>query len=99
LILGPSNAEALELPDNKLAQLMVAGFAATNFALRYPMRVVPGLSRVWETVGRYNIEMFSAQAIRHHGGDRTYRRHDGLGAGTRHSGSRSRSGSGSRARA
>lgn len=83
LILGPSNAEALELPDNKLAQLMVAGFAATNYAVRAPMRVVPGLNRVWETVGRYNIERFSLQAMKHHGGDRTYRRHDALGTDSR----------------
>lgn len=90
LILGPSNAEALELPDNKLAQLMVAGFSATNFALRTPMRVLPGLNRVWETVGRYNIERFSAQAMKHHGGDRTYRRHDALGTGSRRSRSKVR---------
>lgn len=83
LILGTTNADALELPDNKLAQLMVAGFAATNFTLRYPMRVVPGLSRVWESVGRYNSERFSRQAMGKHRGDRTYVRHDRLGTTSR----------------
>lgn len=83
LILGPSNANALELPDNKVAQLLVAGLAATNFTLRYPMRFVPGLDRVWESLGRRNIETFSAQALHRHRGDRTYRRHDPFGrAGT-----------------
>lgn len=81
LILGSSNADALELPDNKLAQMMVAGFAVTNYTVRYPMRFVPGLDRVWETVGRRSIELASKRALRKHRGDRTYRRHDTLGAG------------------
>jgi hypothetical protein len=81
LILGSSNADALELPDNKLAQLMVAGFAVTNYTVRYPMKIVPGLSRVWETVGRHSIELASKRALRKHRGDRTYRRHDTLGGG------------------
>jgi len=79
LILGPSNADALQLPDNKLAQLLVAGLVATNFTLRYPMRFVPGLDRIWESVGRRNIEIFSSRALRKHRGDRSYRRHDSLG--------------------
>lgn len=81
LILGGSNADALELPDNKAAQLMVAGFAVTNYTLRYPMRFVPGLDRVWETVGRRNIEYFASAAMKKHRGDRTYGRHDRLGVG------------------
>lgn len=81
LILGSSNADALELPDNKLAQMLVAGFAVTNYTVRYPMRFVPGLDRVWETVGRRSIELASKRALRKHRGDRTYRRHDTLGAG------------------
>ena len=79
LILGPSNADALHLPDNKIAQVMVAGMVATNFTLRYPMRFVPGLDRVWESVGRRNIERFAGHALRRNRGDRTYRRHDDLG--------------------
>ena len=81
LILGSSNADSLELPDNKVAQLLVAGLAAANFTVRYPMRIVPGLTRVWETVGRRNIEMFAVQAMKQHRGDRTYGRHDTLGTG------------------
>jgi hypothetical protein len=37
LNLGSSNADALELPDNKVAQLVVARTATTGFAVRYPM--------------------------------------------------------------
>jgi hypothetical protein len=80
LILGSSNADALELPDNKLAQLAVAGFAAANYTLRYPMRFVPGLPRMWEVVGRSNIERFARQTMKQHRGDRTYARHDNLAA-------------------
>lgn len=80
LILGASNADALDLPDNKVAQVVVAGLAAANFTVRYPMRIVPGLSRVWETVGRRNIETFAAVAMKQHRGDRSYGRHDVLGA-------------------
>ena len=79
LILGPSNADALQLPDNKIAQAMVASLVATNYTLRYPMRFVPGLDRVWESVGRWNIERFATQALRRNRGDRSYRRHDTLG--------------------
>jgi len=79
LILGSANADALELPDNKVAQVAVAGIAATNFAARYPMRIVPGLDRVYEVVGRYTIERFAKQTMRLHRGDRKYSRHDALG--------------------
>ena len=79
LILGSANADALELPDNKVAQLAVAGLAATNFAARLPMRIVPGLDRVAETVGRYTIERFAKQTMGLHRGDRKYSRHDALG--------------------
>jgi hypothetical protein len=78
LILGSSNADALELPNNKVAQLLVAGAATTTFAVRYPLKMVPGLGRVREFVGRRNIEALAAQAMSKHHGDRTYKRHDGL---------------------
>jgi hypothetical protein len=80
LILGNANADALELPDNKVAQLLVAGAATTGFALRYPLRMVPGLTRLREIIGRRNIESFAAQAMSMNRGDRSYRRHDGLAA-------------------
>lgn len=83
LILGSANADALELPDNKVAQVAVAGIAAANFAVRYPMRVVPGLDRVYEAVGRYSIERFARQTMRVHRGDRKYSRHDTLGTTSR----------------
>lgn len=35
--------------------------------------------RVWESVGRRNIERFAGHALRRNRGDRTYRRHDDLG--------------------
>ncbi len=79
LILGSANADALELPDNKVAQVAVAGIAATNFAVRYPMRFVPGLDRAYEAVGRYTIERFARQTMKIHRGDRKYSRHDALG--------------------
>lgn len=83
LILGSANADALELPDNKVAQVAVAGIAATNFAVRYPMRFVPGLDRVYEAVGRYTIERFARQTMKIHRGDRKYSRHDALGTAPR----------------
>lgn len=83
LILGTANADALELPDNKVAQVAVAGIAATNFAVRFPMRIVPGLDRVYEAVGRYTIERFAKQTMRLHRGDRQYSRHDRLGTAPR----------------
>ncbi|MGI9125836.1 MAG: oxygenase MpaB family protein, partial [Mycobacterium sp.] len=75
LILGEQNADALELPDNKLAQLMVAGFAATGFAIRYPLQrlPLPGLNWVRAAIGRRNIETFAKAAMAQHRGDRTYR--------------------------
>ncbi len=79
LIIGSSNADTLELPDNKVAQAVVAGLAATNFVARYPLAWVPGRNLVREVVGRRNIEKLAAQTMRRHRGDRTYRRHDGLG--------------------
>ncbi len=82
LILGSSNADALDLPDNKLAQLAVLGLSAANFAVRLPMNFVPGLSRVFEAVGRRDIERFAKQSMKLHRGDRKYNRHDGLGAGS-----------------
>lgn len=83
LILGSANADALELPDRKVAQVAVAGIAATNFAVRYPMRFIPGLDRVYETVGRFTIERFARQTMKQHRGDRTYSRHDTLGTANR----------------
>ena len=83
LILGSANADALELPDNKMAQVAVAGLAATNFAARYPIKIVPGLDRVAEAVGRYTIEKFAKQTMSLHRGDRKYSRHDKLGTTSR----------------
>ena len=83
LMLGSANADALQLPDSKVAQVAVAGLAATNFAVRYPMRIVPGLDRVYEAVGRYTIERFTRQTMRLHRGDRRYSRHDPLGTARR----------------
>lgn len=83
LILGSANADALELPNSKVAQVAVAGIAATNFAVRYPMRLVPGLDRVYEAVGRYTIERYARQTMRQHRGDRKYSRHDALGTSAR----------------
>ena len=80
LILGGANADALELPDNKVAQLLVAGVATTGFAVRYPLKMVPGLTRLREIVGRRNIEALAAQSMSKHRGDRTYRRHDSMTA-------------------
>jgi hypothetical protein len=58
----------------------VAGLAATNYVARYPLRLVPGGGLLREVVGRSNIERLAAQTMRRQRGDRTYRRHDGLGA-------------------
>lgn len=83
LIIGSSNADILELPDNKPAQMLVASLAAGNFVMSYPLRFVPGLNRAREILGRRSIEAFTAQTMRRHRGDRTYARHDSLGAGPR----------------
>lgn len=83
LIIGSANADTLDLPDNKIAQAVVAGLAATNFVARYPLRLVPGGNLVREIVGRHNIERLAAQTMKRNRGDRTYRRHDNLGAQSR----------------
>ncbi|MCW1959196.1 MAG: DUF2236 domain-containing protein [Mycobacterium sp.] len=79
LIIGSSNADILELPDNKPAQILVAGLAAGNFIMGYPLRFVPGLNRAREILGRKNIEIFATQTMKRNRGDRTYARHDALG--------------------
>lgn len=83
LIIGASNADALDLPDNKAAQALVAGLAATNFVVRYPLGLVPGRDWAREIIGRRNIDMLAAQTMRRHRGDRTYRRHDNLGVASK----------------
>lgn len=80
LLIGSSNADILDLPDNKAAQVLVTGLAATNFVVRYSLQLVPGRNRAREIIGRRNIEMLAAQTMRRHRGDRTYRRHDKLGS-------------------
>ena len=67
------------VPAPPSVAIAVAGLAATNFAARLPMRIVPGLDRVAETVGRYTIERFAKQTMGLHRGDRKYSRHDALG--------------------
>lgn len=80
LMLGADNADALGLPDQAVARLAVVGIAAAGFASRYPLRLIPGSNRLRERVGRRNIEALAARAMAQYRGDRTYRRHDQLGA-------------------
>lgn len=83
LIIGSSNAGTLDLPDNKLAQAVVAGLAAINYVVRFPLRLVPGGNRVRGVVGRRNIERLAALTMKRCRGDRSYNRHDNLAAESR----------------
>ncbi len=77
LILGRSNADRLGLPDNKALQAAVLATSATNRVLEY-RRLIPGMTWLSEELGQRSRVGFIARGLRQTGGDRSYRRHDGL---------------------
>jgi hypothetical protein len=82
LILGKSNADALGLVDSKPFQALVLTVAGVNHALEYPRILIPVATRRRERIGRRNLEELARRTMERHSGDRTYRRHDQLGATT-----------------
>lgn len=77
LVLGRTNADRLGLTDNKAVQAAVLATAAAGRLFDYH-RVVPGMTRLAEELGQRARRGFIAKGIESTGGDRSYRRHDGL---------------------
>jgi hypothetical protein len=80
LILGKSNSDALGLVDSTAFKALVVAVAGVNHALEYPRLIIPALTRRRERIGRHNLEELARRTMARHNGDRTYRRHDGLGS-------------------
>jgi hypothetical protein len=80
LILGRSNADALGLVDSKVFQALVVAVAGVNQVLEYPRLLIPGATRRRERIGRRNLNELARRTMLQHSGDRTYQRHDRLGA-------------------
>ena len=80
LVLGKTNACALGLVDRRAFQALVIAVAAVNHVMEYPRLLIPGLTRRRERAGRRNLEELARRMMARHNGDRTYRRHDALGA-------------------
>jgi len=79
LVLGKSNADRLGLPDNKALQAAVLASAAANRVFDY-RRVIPGMTWLSEELGQRARVGFIKRGMADTGGDRSYRRHDGLAA-------------------
>ncbi len=79
LVLGKSNADRLGLPDNKALQAVVLASAAANRVFEY-RRVLPGMTWISEELGQRARLGFINRGLAETGGDRSYRRHDGLAA-------------------
>ena len=79
LILGKSNADRLGLPDNKALQAAVLASSAVNRMFEY-RRVIPGMTWLSEELGQRARVGLINRGLSETGGDRSYRRHDGLAA-------------------
>lgn len=77
LVLGKCNADRLGLPDNKALQAAVVASAAATRIFEY-RRVIPGMTWLSEELGQRARVGFIRRGLSESGGDRTYRRHDGL---------------------
>lgn len=75
LVLGKTNADFLELPNDPVAQGAVLVAAAANFAVETVRRRVPGATMVAERVGRAGRELYVARLGRIFDTDRSYGRH------------------------
>jgi hypothetical protein len=79
LVLGPTNANFLGLPDSKPFQAAVLLTAAINRAAEVPRHFVPGATRVSEIVGQRVRQRMIRRFTTATSGDNTYSRHDKLG--------------------
>ncbi|MFF3221315.1 oxygenase MpaB family protein [Nocardia suismassiliense] len=76
IILGPSNADFLDLPDSRFFKTAVLATAVVNGALEVPRRILPGATRFQENLGARIRTRLVRGSIARNGGDRTYARHD-----------------------
>ncbi|RSM84009.1 DUF2236 domain-containing protein [Amycolatopsis sp. WAC 01375] len=75
LLLGKTNADFLELPDDPIAQAAVVAVAGVNFAAETVRRVVPGATALQELIGAAGRRHYLRQVTKVFGLDPTYGRH------------------------
>jgi len=75
LVLGRTNADFLELPDDPLAQGAVLAAAAVNFAAETVRRHVPGATTVQEVIGRLERRRYVTRLSKIFDLDPAYTRH------------------------
>jgi hypothetical protein len=75
LVLGRSNADFLDLPDDRVAQGVVLAAAAANFAAETVRMRVPGATTVQEHLGRLGRRAYVARLGAVFRPDTTYGRH------------------------
>ncbi|MFI9448981.1 oxygenase MpaB family protein [Amycolatopsis sp. NPDC052450] len=75
LLLGKTNADFLELPDDPIAQAAVVAVAGVNFAAETVRRVVPGATALQELIGAAGRRHYLRQVTKVFGLDPTYSRH------------------------
>ena len=78
LILGRENADFLGLPDSKPFQAAVLATAAVNRTLEYARAVLPGSTRLSETLGHRGRTALIKRIMHEQRGDGSYARHDAL---------------------
>ena len=75
IVLGKSNADFLELPDDPLAQGAVLAVAAVNFAAETARRHIPGATSLQELIGRLERRRYVTRLAKVFQLDPTYARH------------------------
>jgi len=75
LLLGKTNADFLELPDDPIAQAAVVAVAGVNFAAETVRRVVPGATALQELIGAAGRRHYLRQVTKVFRLDPTYGRH------------------------
>ncbi|MFJ8910843.1 oxygenase MpaB family protein [Amycolatopsis sp. NPDC102389] len=75
LLLGKTNADFLDLPDDPIAQAAVIAAAGVNFAAETVRRVVPGATALQELIGAAGRRHYLRQVTKVFGLDPTYGRH------------------------
>ncbi|KZB85051.1 oxygenase MpaB family protein [Amycolatopsis regifaucium] len=75
LLLGKTNADFLELPDDPIAQAAVVAVAGVNFAAETVRRLVPGATALQERLGAAGRRHYLRQVTKVFGLDPTYGRH------------------------
>lgn len=75
LVLGKTNADFLELPDDPIAQTAVVTAAAVNFAAETALRYVPGINSLREVIGGIERRHYVTRLGKVFQLDPTYARH------------------------